>query len=444
MKKLAFFLALTIFLPSAIAFNCNSLSGGDLEICNSIQNTNLSQADKDLLIADIFNVNKTVPNFDFVYQWNTNLNIQNSPDGKTYSSGTINNAWVKIISLMPSIIENNTLYSSNTGKLLTAYNYKYQLPSGVISDDCDTYYDLLENSAKLNIYINGNLIGHDKLTSFNNLNQENINFKSELVIQIRYKITHFRWKYVNEKRRCRYYSEKDKTDNLVLSDKLNSKLYKINPGGLFKITNKYYGTTRGILEASNYTQLVLSFSNSEYKNSKYIYSLDYTLPYYALTIKAEPVEIANFRNIHIDRKNNSFYFTIADTSNCKIRLDNFFSSKILSCDLSFNEINFSIKTDKINYFDNDTIKVSVYPSSLIVNLTYANKTITIMNSAEFKAVLYENRISAKIGDKEQIVFINVNRKDDFDTLIQLLTLALLIYLLYKIAKNYFSKVRLIK
>ena len=166
---LALFTALALLLPSAIAFNCNSLSGGDLAICNSIQNTNLSQADKDLLISDIFNSNKTNPNFDFVYQWNTNLNISNSPDGKIYSSETIKNAWIKIISLMPSIIENNTLYSSNSGKLLTAYSYNYQLPSGIVSGDCNTYYSLSSRTEQLNVYINGNLIGHDKLTSFNNL-----------------------------------------------------------------------------------------------------------------------------------------------------------------------------------------------------------------------------------------------------------------------------------
>ena len=181
-----------MLLPSAIAFNCNSLSGGSLQVCNSIQNTNLSQADKDLLISDIFNPNKTTPDFDFVYQWNTNLNIPSSPDGETYSSGTINSAWIKIISLMPSIIENNTLYSSNAGELQTAYSYNYQLPSGTASGDCNTYYSLSGKTEQLNVYVNGNLIGHDKLTAFNNLNQKNLNFKAELVVNLEYRIDHYR------------------------------------------------------------------------------------------------------------------------------------------------------------------------------------------------------------------------------------------------------------
>ena len=147
MKKQIFLLALVMLLPSAIAFNCNSLSGGDFYVCNSIQNTNLTNYEKDLLISDIFNKNKTYPNFDFVYSWNTNLDISNPSNGKTYSSGTIKNAWIEIIALMPSIIENDILYSSNTGKLRTEYNYQYVLPSGTEYGDCRTDYSGADNAS---------------------------------------------------------------------------------------------------------------------------------------------------------------------------------------------------------------------------------------------------------------------------------------------------------
>lgn len=447
MKALiALFTALALLLPSAIAFNCNSLSGGDLAICNSIQNTDLSQTDKDLLISDIFNLNKTNPNFDFVYQWNTNLNISNSPDGKIYSSGTIRNAWVKVISLMPSVIENNTLYSSSSGKLLTAYSYGYQLPSGTVSGDCKTSYLLSSKTEQLNVYINGNLIGHDKLTSFNNLNQD-ANFKSELAISIKYRIDHYhnnkycskrdsKGKCIKYSYRCELSSTEYKTDKLTLSDQLSAKFYQNSPAGTFRITDRYSGITKGVLDASNYTNLILSFNNSQYKNSRYIYSLNYSLPYYALTIKAEPAEITGFSNININRKNNSVYFTVADASNCRVQLNDFFSTKIIPCDLSFNEINFSIKTDKINYFDNDTIKIYITPDNLQVNLSYANKTITAKGYAELKAVLYANKISAKIGDKGQIALVNVNKREDFNTLYQLCALFFVGYICYKATKEY--------
>ena len=440
-----------MLLPSAIAFNCNSLSGGSLQVCNSIQNTNLSQTDKDLLISDIFNPNKTTPDFNFVYQWNTNLDIPNSPDGKIYSSGTINNAWIKIISLMPSIIENSTLYSSNAGELQTAYSYNYQLPSGTASGDCSTYYSLSSNTGQLNVYINGNLVGHDKLTAFNNLNQENLNFKAELAVNLKYKTDHYRnQRYCsryNNKGRCIQYSyacefsnTEYRTDSLAISDQLNAELYQSNLTSSFKVTGEYYGTTKGVLQADNYTNLILSFNNSEYENSNYIYSLNYSLPYYALTIRADPAEIINFNNIHVDKQNNNFYFTVGDASNCKIQLDDFFNSKILPCDLSFNEINFSIRTDKTNYFNNDTIKVYITPDNLPVNLTYGNQSITARNYTEFRAVLYENKIYARVNDQEEAVLINVNNKEDFDTLLELCALLLIGYICYRVIKVYAFKI----
>ena len=439
-----------MLLPSAIAFNCNSLSGGSLQVCNSIQNTNLSQTDKDLLISDIFNPNKTTPDFNFVYQWNTNLNIPNSPDGKTYSSGTINSAWIKIISLMPSIIENNTLYSSNAGELQTAYGYNYQLPSGTASGDCNTYYSLSSKTEQLNVYVNGNLIGHDKLTAFNNLNQENLNFKTELVVNLEYRIDHYRsqvycGKYINGTcmqyyYTCQFSSTEYKTDSLTISDQLNAQLYQSNLTSSFKVTGEYYNTTKGVLQADNYTDLILSFNNSEYEYSNYIYSLNYSLPYYALTIRADPAEIINFNNIHVDKQDNNFYFTVGDASNCKIQLNDFFNSEIFPCDLSFNEINFSIRTDKTNYFNNDTIKVYITPDDLLVNLTYGNQSITARNYTEFRAVLYENKIYATVNDQEEAILINVNNKEDFDTLLELCALLLIGYICYRVIKVYAFKI----
>ena len=164
------------------------------------------------------------------------------------------------------------------------------------------------------------------------------------------------------------------------------------------------------------------------------------MPYYALTIRADPAKIINFNNIHVDKQNNNFYFTVADASNCKIQLNDFFNSGIFSCNLSFNEINFSIKTDKTNYFDNDTIKIYITPDNLPVNLTYANKTITAKNYTEFKSILYEDKIYAKVNDQEEAVLINVNRKADFNTLWELCALFFIGYICYRVIKVYAFKI----
>jgi hypothetical protein len=335
---------------------------------------------------------------------------------------------------------------------LTAHNYNYSLPSGTASGDCKTDYSLSSKKEQLNVYINNLLLGHDKLIAFNNLNQENINFKSELTIDLKYQIDHYKTKrycsrYGSNGRciayitKCEFSSTEYKTDSLTISDQLNAKLYQNNPASSFKITDKYRGITKGILQADNYTNLVLSFNNSEYEYGKYIYSLNYSLPHYVLTIKAEPTEITSLKNIYLDKQNNTFYFTVADSSNCEIELNDFFGSKLFICNSSFNDVNFSIKTDKTNYFSNDTIKVYIYPENLLVNLTYANKTIIARNYSEFKSVLYENKVSARVGDQEQVVLVNVNRKEDFDILFQLCGLLFAGYVCYKIAKSYLSKRR---
>jgi hypothetical protein len=272
-KQILVCLALALLLPSAIAFNCNSLSGGDLYICNSVQNTNLSQAEKDLLIADIFNKNKTIPDFDFIYSWNTNLNIKDSPDNKYQSSGAIRNAWVKIIALMPSVLENNILYIPEQGKILTRYNYNVVLPSGTVLGDCKTYYSLEDKKESLDIYANDKLIGHDQLTGFIiKDNPENLDFIARLNIEVKYKVKHYqRERYCSEYKDgkciryrtvCEYSSTNYHTDTLTLADSLNTKLYKSQLNSSFKITDKYNGITSGVLEANNFTKLILSFNNS--------------------------------------------------------------------------------------------------------------------------------------------------------------------------------------
>lgn len=438
-------IALAILLPSAIAFNCNSLSGGDLQVCNSIQSTNLSQTDKDLLISDIFNKNKITPNFDFVYQWNTNLNIANSPDGKIYSQGTIKNSWIKTIALMPSIILDNGLYSSSAGKLQTAYKYDYQLPSGTALGDCKTYYSLSSKTENLDILINGNVIGHDKLTAFNNLNQNSNIFNSRLIINVKYKVDHYiskrycsrydsdgyctRYSY-----RCQYSNTEYKTDTLTISDQLTAKLYKSQISSSFKILDKYNGFTKGVLTADNFSSLTLSFNNSQYQNSKYIYSLNYTLPYYVLTIRADSANNLVYNNLLVDKQNNSFTFTVQDTSNCKIQINDFFNSINPSCDLSYNKLNFSIRTDKTFYFDNETIKVYIIPDNLLVNLSYGNKSILARNYTTFKPVFSENKIYARVNDQEEVLLININKEADFVLLAQFGILFCIGYVCYRASK----------
>lgn len=411
MKKLLAVLAVAIFFSffhQAAAFDCRNLNGNDTYICNYIQNSNLTQIEKDLIISDIYSPNKTTPNYDFVYYWNTALNITESPDGKTTSEGTIKRAWLKIITLMPSVLENNTLYGSTNGNLMSAFDYNVELPTKKISGDCKTKYSLASNTKTLNIYLNGNLIGHDKLTSFSLSEPENLNFKSVLNIQVKYKIKHYR---LDENGDCVYRYSEYQTDYLTLQDSFSAKAYEQEPRSSFKVTDKVLDTTKGFLEADNYTRLILSFDNSSFEKSRYVYYLNYSLPYYVLTIRAEPFNETKIDNIFIEEKSNSFLFSVKNTDNCQIKLFDHFNSVTKPCDLSYSGTNFSITTDKLNYYENETIKVSITPNNLSVNLTYANITKTATGNAEFNAALYQNKIIAVYGYEQTARYINVIERE---------------------------------
>ena len=128
-----------------------------------------------------------------------------------------------------------------------------------------------------------------------------------------------------------------------------------------------------------------------------------------------------------------------DASNCKIELFNHFSSITKNCDMSFNETYFSIKTDKTNYYENDTIKVYVLPENITIKLTYANETKIAKNYTEFKAVLYENKINAELNGVEVNWFVNVKKKENTIILYNLGVLFFLGYFFYKAAKVYYLK-----
>ena len=96
--------------------------------------------------------------------------------------------------------------------------------------------------------------------------------------------------------------------------------------------------TAGYLEANNISALELSFIDAEYRRTNYIYKLNYTLPYYVLTLEAIREENTELNNIHVDENQDRFEFLVKDTADCRIKLFSHFGNVLRNCDLSYNEI----------------------------------------------------------------------------------------------------------
>ena len=142
MKKTILFL---LFLPFTFAFDCSQVD--DEEFCTEVIESSLPQSAKDALLAAALYDNPDAPDHVFVEQWNTHILFNSAPDGAlTYDQGAIRDAWLKIISIMPSVIDKR-LMAPGYGKILTASNYRIEMPSGTMPGDCATYYNLDVNAS---------------------------------------------------------------------------------------------------------------------------------------------------------------------------------------------------------------------------------------------------------------------------------------------------------
>ena len=338
MKLIVFIFLFIVSIQTVMALSCDGLGGGDKVICESIEDSNLSSGEKDLLKLDIFNKNKITPNHDFVYNWNINLKVENNPDNIYRNEGSIRNAWVNLIGVMPSVLEDSKLYVPEKGKILSAYDYEIILPFGNEGNDCKTKYYNIESRHDLDILVNDKKLGNSKLQSYsiNGEHEDSIVFQSRLIIESNYKVKHYKKKKVcinykvnycaEYKRKCKYDSTEYRKDQVVLYDYLDAKLYSKNPESEFRVIQKYSGITNGVLETTNKTRVELFFNNSLYETSDYIYNYEYQLPDYILTLRAEKKNQKKSQNIHVVQKDNKIEFTVKNASKCVINLFTHFES----------------------------------------------------------------------------------------------------------------------
>ena len=417
--------AFAALLPMVNAFNCNPLQGSDLVVCNQINNLNITDQEKDALAISAFNPNRELPNHDLVYFWNTNLDVNQAPDFvKTKDRGVVKDAWLKIFSLMPSIIKNNELYCDSKGEVLSEYNYRIELPRKKASGDCKTNYRLENHNSNLEVFLNNKKIGKDKLSSYNNIKAKNLVFRSELTINSNIKVEHYKDKRRCCKRkgkkcvkhcyRCEHSSTEILKDILILTDTLNAKLYNKKPTSRLQILDKYNSITSGLLNVNDFTSFILEFKDSKYKYNKQFYELNSSFkPYDVLTVRENNFESEKTNNIQINKINDKqFEFLVSNVKDCKINLYTPFSEIENSCSLNYSTLGLTIRTDKQYYKTNETINVDIFPKNLNVSIRYGNKTESAKDSVQFKAEPYFNKIYAQFNNEKAEKTISVIRSDN--------------------------------
>ncbi len=455
-RAIVMLLPLALLLPSSLAFNCNSLAGEDIGACNEVTSSNLSDTEKELLISEIINKNMHYADHSFIYEWNTKIDFDQAPEGvKVYNSGFIKDAWLRIIAVMPSVIENDVL-SSGSGRIVSAFNYRVETPpdynSGGYPDssdgDCRREYRLTSNQYWLDNYANNEYIGSGRLADFNE--NSDINFNVKLKVQTQTEVEHWTWyswccarmdgACIRICHECRF----SNTDNLVhevnIEDNKLVKYYNPEIEPEFKLINEYYGTRHGRLDIDNFSSFSLNFDNSYYRKFNYFYSLNYSLrPYFVLNLKANRYDKESFDNINVENINNSYEFFVHNTSNCSLSIFTHFKSWKEEC--LFNDLlaKLKISTDKLVYSEDDLIKVNIIePKGVDVTVSYGDKTITAKNNAEFRAKYPYNKITANFDEVKTQRVIHVKKEDSWDFALNMGVFSSIFYVFYLVVKKYFG------
>lgn len=435
MKWIIFFF---ILIPVVSALQCDLNN----PYCSEILNSNLNASDKEYLVSSLVHEKINFPNHDFIYNFNTKIKVDDIKDKVVKTEkGYIKNAFVKLIAVMPSVIENNSLFVNN-GQIYSLFDHKIELPTGNAPGDCNTKYYVTKHDSVLNAYSDSNYLGSGNLVNFS-INKDtnlNVNYLIDLITNIEhYKLRTYCC--ARGKRGCtrtcsvcEYSYTEVKNDNLVLKDSFDVKYYDLKLNASFNVINKYYDTTKGILNTTNFTALEFKFSDSFFNRYNYFYTLNWS-DLNAITIKAEKYPVESSSNLI---KNNEFL--VKNTDECRITLYDHFKKDEFYCNLSFIKPNIYLETDKLTYYANDTIKVKLFPSNLEFNLTYSNYSIIVKNNIDLKAVPFSNNIRISYNDLEYEKYIYVKDRQNWNFLFNLLIFVGVNFSVVKVSRRVFNKI----
>ncbi len=406
MKK--YLLALLLLIPLASALDCNQLF--NKQWCQDIQNSKVTEAEKEYLLADVISDKKDYPDHQLVKEWNEKISTDQAPEGVTkQSQGYIKDAWVKLFAVMPSVLFNQELLIPSEGEILTGANHKVELPSGNDADDCETIRGIVDNNNKLELFFNNQLVGKGNLVNYITNSENEIKIRAEYSITVKTQIKHYQWekKYYSKKKYklvCEYHSTEYKTDNLVVKDFLKVKIDNPKLEAEFKIEDKYSETIKANFTFSDIVNVELTFLDAYFIQHNYVFSEVFALGN-ILTVKAEKKSTKEVKNLAY----NGGEVVLSSLDGCMIKVDDFFQSKLIPCDYSFTSPEFTVETDKIVYADKETIKVKIAPAG-DYTVQYAEEEVNSNGEMELEAKYPYNRIT--VMNKNRIVNQHIHLKNE--------------------------------
>ena len=253
-------------------------------VCNTTESGNLTKDQGRQLILDTLNPSLSGLDYNFVMNWNNNKTFSKYPPKgvPVRSSGSIKDAWVKIVSLHPSIRYGNQTLLNQTGLIRSEFAFTFVLPEEPAPGDCKTRYSAKGFNYTLNTTLKGTQINKDdsKIAFYNLTNSSNL-FQSNLSIESGYTASHYVWvTHCDDDgdchETCEYAYTENITDQLNLSDSTVGILYNFTYNATSFVDKNFSGLMDYWLiynVSENYGQMLFKSGHS------YIFtkSVDYRL-----------------------------------------------------------------------------------------------------------------------------------------------------------------------
>jgi len=337
MRAIIFFFLFFILVSVSYAYDCNQFVGIDRDNCVAVNGIDEN------LVANILYKNTTYPNYAFVNQYNSQITVTAPPNGTiNYSKGVIRDAWIKILTINPSIYFENATYVPKNASYRMEYNYSiilpqnYNNPSQVNGQTCKILYSKSSEQSGNNWLIDNQQFGSGKNIEIISTSYTNV--QSQANIQTQTRADAYVWqrycckKYGNRCTKycynCQFQKTTYTTDTLTINYSVNIKNYAHEPNASFTITAHYSDTYKGFLTKDNQTSVSINLNNSYYSNQLFVYSANFSnKPYNFLYLIAQKEETKSSRNVIVS--NNSFY--VHDAGNCSIQTADLFTIQTKPC-----------------------------------------------------------------------------------------------------------------
>ena len=432
-----FLVALALLSTPTFAFNCDLLNGNERNDCKALRGI-VDEQTHDLIVSDFAYSYNYYPYHDLIRSWNLALEFESAPKNVEIHEGTwIKNAWMKIVSVMPSVLEQDTLFVDENVSILTPYNFEIVIPENyeakrerqTSQGDCKREYLLRKNTQAFNVFVNNNPVGEEILTFATVLHDTTITARLDLTADV--EVVHYKWEkdcvdceeYEYE---CEFDYKERIRDKITITDTLRVKHYNNDLEANITTINAYSGNVRLRPQIGTTTSALVQFEDAYYAQFNTFYDVMYDYaPYYVLTLRAHHYNLTSKENVLVDKDD-----FIVKTTDCTLFLWNHFITQATPCNITQEIPQPTIKTDQLLYKVNDTIKVTSVSDQPVL-VTYANKTKNVTSSAEFIAKYGHHKITASIGENTVTRTINVTKGNKLSLLFDFSAFFLVTFVLFR-------------